>query len=223
MIVDKNVKSLGQSVFLRLEEEILNGTLKKGDVLTEIALAERLGVSRTPLRSAIHALAEEGLVEIIPNKGATVVGVSREDLVDIYKIRMRLEGIAAGLAAKRITPEALKSLEDSVELSEFYLTKSDSDHLKELDSEFHNIIYKASGSRHIAKILSELHRNIRSYRKLSLSVPSRLDKSVREHREIFEAIKNGDPSLAEQLCCEHIESALNNLLPVVDKDFCATV
>ena len=218
MIVDKNIKSLGQSVFLQLEEEILNGTLKKGETLTEIALAERLGVSRTPLRSAIHALAEEGLVEIIPNKGATVVGVSRDDLIDIYKIRMRLEGIAAGLAAKRITADMLCTLEESVELSEFYLAKSDSDHLKELDSKFHSIIYKASGSRHIAKILTELHRNIRSYRKLSLSVPTRLDKSVKEHRAILEAVKARDAALAEKLCCEHIEAALNNLLPVIESD-----
>ena len=218
MIVDKNIKSLGESVFLQLEEEILNGTLKKGETLTEIALAERLGVSRTPLRSAIHALAEEGLVEIIPNKGATVVGVSRDDLIDIYKIRMRLEGIAAGLAASRITDDMLVSLEESVELSEFYLSKSDCDHLKELDSKFHSIIYKASGSRHIAKILTELHRNIRSYRKLSLSVPTRLDKSVKEHRAILEAIKSHDAPLAERLCCEHIEAALNNLLPVIESD-----
>ena len=131
---------------------------------------------------------------------------------------MRLEGIAAGLAAKRITPDSLKALENSVELSEFYLTKSDSDHLKELDSEFHSIIYKSSGSRHIAKILTELHRNIRSYRKLSLSVSSRLDKSVKEHRGILEAIKAHDAELAERLCCEHIEAALNNLLPVIERD-----
>ncbi len=217
MIVDKNIKSLAESVFLQLEEDILDGTLKKGDVLTEIALAQKLGVSRTPLRSALHALAEEGLIEITPNKGATVVGVSRDDLVDIYKIRMRLEGIAAGLAAKRISDENIKFLENSVELSEFFLSKGDSDHLKELDSEFQNIIYKASGSRHIAKILTELHRNIRSYRKLSLSVPSRLDISVKEHRAILEAIKAHDSELAERLCCEHIEAALNNLLPIVDK------
>lgn len=212
MIVDKNVKSLGESVFLRLEEDILNGTLKVGDSLTEIALSKRLGVSRTPLRSALHTLAEEGLVEIVPNKGAVVVGVSADDLIDIYNIRMRLEGTAASLAASRITDEALSVLRESVELSEFYLTKRDSDHLKELDSEFHSIIYKASGSRHLCKILSELHRNIRSYRKLSLSVPERLAVSVREHREILRAIEAKDSDEAERLTCAHIQSARDNLL-----------
>ena len=216
MIVDKNIKSLGESVFLCLEEEILNGTLKKGDSLTEISLSKRLGVSRTPLRSALHALAEEGLVEIIPNRGAVVVGVGKEDLIDIYNIRMRLEGTAASLAATRISAEDLALLRDSVELSEFYLTKQDSDHLKELDSEFHSIIYRASGSRHLCKILSELHRNIRSYRKLSLSVPDRLCASVREHRAIFAAIESGNAEEAELLTCSHIESARDNLLSALE-------
>ncbi|MBQ2875760.1 MAG: GntR family transcriptional regulator [Clostridia bacterium] len=214
MIVDKNIKSKGQSVFLKLEEEILSGTLKKGDTLTEIALAERLGVSRTPLRAAIHALAEEGLVEVVPNKGAVVVGVGPDDLIEIYDIRMRLEGIAASLAAKRITDEALEKLSESVELSEFYLQKNDPDHLKELDSDFHNLIYKSSGNRHLCKILTELHRNIRSYRKMSLSVPERLKRSVEEHKEILAAIKAQNSALAEELAVKHIGAALNNLLAV---------
>lgn len=212
MIVDKNIKSKGQSVFLTLEEEILSGALKPGDTLTEIALSERLGVSRTPLRAAIHALAEEGLVEAIPNKGAVVVGVSLDDLVEIYDIRMRLEGIAASLAAKRISDDSLSKLTESVELSEFYLTKNDSDHLKELDSDFHNILYKSSGNRHLCKILTELHRNIRSYRKMSLSVPERLKTSVEEHKKLLSAIKAHDGALAEKIAVEHIRAALDNLL-----------
>lgn len=212
MIVDKNIKSKGQSVFLTLEEEILSGSLKPGDTLTEIALAERLGVSRTPLRAAIHALAEEGLVEVVPNKGAVVLGVSRDDLIEIYDIRMRLEGIAASLAARRISEEALAKLTESVELSEFYLAKNDCDHLKELDSDFHNILYKSSGNRHLCKILTELHRNIRSYRKMSLSVPERLKTSVEEHKRLLAAISSRNEELAEKIAVEHIRAALDNLL-----------
>ena len=177
MIIDTGVKSLEEQVFIALEEEILTGNLKKGDTLTEISLSKRLGVSRTPLRAALHRLAEEGLVEITPNRGATVIGVGKEELVDIYKIRMRLEGLASREAAARITDEDKKKLRTSVELSEFYIVKQDSESLKELDSEFHNIIYKASGNRLLCKTLSELHRNIKVYRKLSLTVPERLEKS----------------------------------------------
>lgn len=216
MIVNKNAKSLEESVYLTLEEEILSGQLKKGDSLTENALSTRLGVSRTPLRGALHRLAEEGLIEISPNRSATVIGIGDEELVDIYRIRMRLEGLASAEAAKRISEEDLKKLRDSVELSEFYIGKRDAEHLKELDSEFHSIIYRASGNRLLCKTLTELHRNIQFYRKRSLAVGARLEKSTAEHREILSAIERGDAEAADRLTSAHIEAALNNLLTTAD-------
>ena len=216
MIVSNNAKSLEESVYLTLEEEILSGKLKKGESLTETSLSARLGVSRTPLRAALHRLAEEGLIEVVPNRGAVVVGIGDEELVDIYKIRIRLEGLASAEATKRINEEDLKKLRDSVELAEFYIRKQDAEHLKELDSEFHNIIYKASGNRLLCKTLTELHRNIQYYRKRSLAVADRLEKSIAEHREILSAIERGDAEAADRLTSAHIEAALNNLLSVKD-------
>ncbi|MBQ7387445.1 MAG: GntR family transcriptional regulator [Clostridia bacterium] len=218
MIVDGNTKSLEERVYHSLEEEILNGTLKSGDTLTELSLSKRLGVSRTPIRAALHRLAEEGLVIIEANRGATVAGVSSDDLVDIYKIRMRLEGLASAEAAEKISDEDKRKLYESVELAEFYINKKDVEKLKELDSEFHNIIYRASGNRLLSKILSELHRNIKVYRKLSLSVPDRLKSSIEEHRSILDAIARGDSSEADRLTKEHIGAALDNLLTVASKE-----
>ena len=143
MIVDLKSPSLEEMVYSRLEEEILSGDLATGCALGEIALAKRLGVSRTPIRSAIHRLAEEGLVEVVPNKGATVLGINTADLIDIYRIRKRLEGLASSLAAERITDEELDKLTDAVDLAEFYIKKNDTKHIKELDTVFHSIIYKA--------------------------------------------------------------------------------
>ena len=214
MIVDNFAKSLEESVYYRLEEEILSGALKKGDTLAEISLSRRLGVSRTPIRGAVHRLAEEGLIEIIPNKGAVVIGVNDEDLVNIYKIRMRLEGLASREAAERISDGDKARLTELVELSEFYLAKNDLERLKELDSEFHNIIYRASGNRLLEKTLSELHRNIKAYRRLSLTVPERVALSVKEHREILSAIISGNVEEADKLTFLHIEAALANLLAV---------
>ena len=217
MIVSEKAKSLEERVYLSLREEILEGKLVEGTALTECAVAARLGVSRTPIRGALHRLSEEGLVEITPNRGAVVVGVNAEDLVDIYKIRMRLEGLASREAAVRISPEEKKMLSDSVELSEFYIQKKDTEHLKELDSRFHNIIYKASGNRLLYITLSDLHRKIKRYRKLSLSIDERLELSVKEHREILNAILNGDEEEADRLTALHIEKALNNLLKVINQ------
>ena len=211
MIVDNRTASLEEGVTAILEEEILSGKLVAGTSLTEQSLSKRLGVSRTPVRAALHTLAEEGLIDLVPNRGAVVVGVTREDLVDIYQIRMRLEGLASATAAVRISGEDLAALRESVELSEFYIGKQDTEHLKELDSRFHNIIYKASGNRLLCKTLSELHRNIKVYRKLSLTVSDRLEKSVEEHREILNAILASDAALADELTSRHIERALENL------------
>ncbi len=217
MIVDKKNASLEEQVTATLEEEILTGKLAAGTALTEQSLSKRLGVSRTPIRAALHTLAEEGLISLVPNRGAVVVGVTRDDLVDIYNIRMRLEGLASATAAKRISPEDLASLRESVELAEFYIQKNDAEHLKELDTEFHSIIYRASGSRMLCKTLSELHRNITSYRKMSLAVPGRLERSVGEHREILEAIEARDADKADRLTSQHIASALENMLVTVQK------
>lgn len=212
MIVDNFAKSLEESVYYKLEEEILSGELKKGDTLAEISLSKRLGVSRTPIRGAMHRLAEEGLVEITPNRGAVVVGVTDEDLVNIYKIRMRLEGLASREAALKISAEDKERLTELSALSEFYHGRGDTEKLKQIDSEFHDVIYRASGNRLLHKILSELHRNIKTYRKMSLSVSSRGERSVEEHKEILDAILRGDADEADRLTLLHVEAALENLL-----------
>ena len=217
MIIDNKTASLEEQVTATLESEILTGTLASGTALTEQSLSKRLGVSRTPIRAALHTLAEEGLINLVPNRGAVVVGVTREDLIDIYKIRMRLEGLASALAAERISREDLATLRESVELAEFYISRNDTEHLKELDTQFHAIIYRASGNRMLNKTLSELHRNIISYRKMSLSVPGRLERSVGEHREILKAIEAGDAERADSLTCAHVAAALENMLTTADK------
>lgn len=212
MIINETAKSLEEKVYIALEDAILAGEYKRGDSLTEMSLCKKLGVSRTPVRSALHRLCEEGLIEIMPNRGAVVMGMSDDDLADIYKIRIKLEGLASAMAAKRMSGEEKAALTEAVELSEFYLSKGDVEKLKELDSTFHIIIYKASGNRMLCKILSELHRNIRSYRKLSLTVPGRLEKSIEEHKKILAAINSGDEKAAEEITSRHIENAMNNMI-----------
>lgn len=216
MIINEKTKSREEEVYSRLEEEILGGKYARGASLTEMSVSERMGVSRTPVRAALHRLAEEGLVEISPNRGAVVVGVTVDDLIDTYKIRVRLEGLAAEMATDRLSPEEKRILTDSVELSEYYMAKGDTERLKELDSEFHNIIYTASGNRMLSRILSELHRNIKAYRKLSLTVPGRLEKSISEHREILNAILMGDGKEADYLTRIHVEHAMENMVAAME-------
>lgn len=212
MIIEGHAPSLEEQVFLSLEDEILSGEIAIGSVLTELSLAKRLGVSRTPIRGALQRLSDEGLIAITPNRGAAVLGVSEEDLVSAYLVRMRLEGLASRSAAEHISKEELKSLREAVELQEFYINKRDTEHLKELDTEFHYIIYKAAQNRPLFKILTDLHKSVKAYRKRSLSVPGRLEESVKEHREILEAIERGDADSADELTSRHVRCALDNIL-----------
>jgi len=215
--MDENNTTLDNKVFGRLEDDILNGKYKEGDAVTEQRISNELGVSRTPVREAFHRLEKEGLIKLVPNKGAVVIGVSVDDLVDIYKIRIRLEGLATRMAAENITESDREKLIETVELTDFYIRRNDTEKIKNLDSNFHDIIYSASGSRMIYRTLSDLHRSIKRYRKISLTVPNRLPKSIEEHKKILEAILAGDCEAADKLASSHVERALVNVMIALGK------
>ena len=115
-------------------------------------------------------------------------------------------------ATEGMSEEDKRELSDSVELAEFYISKNDAEHLREQDTEFHRIIYKASGNRLLCKVLSDLHKNIKAYRKSSLLVHGRTEKSVAEHREILEAILAGNSDEADRLTSLHVERSMKNIL-----------
>jgi DNA-binding GntR family transcriptional regulator len=210
--------SLEEKVYLSLEEQIISQKLRTGEAVTEMKLSRELGVSRTPVREALQRLDREGLIKLIPNKGAVVLGISEQDLIDIYKIRMRLEGLAARIAAEKKDVEFCRQLGDNIDLTGFYMSKGDIEKVKDLDSEFHDIIYRCCESRMLGKTLSELHRYIASYRKLSLAASGRIDRSLAEHKEIYDAIASGNTDAADELMSKHVERALENLLKIINKN-----
>ena len=198
-------------VFNTLEDAILNGSYKEGDSLNELRLSKSLGVSRTPVREALMQLELEGLVKNIPNKGAVVVGISEQDVEDIYEIRIRTEGLAARLCAEKITDEELEELEQCMALQEYYLKKQDSaKEMGELDGEFHRIIFAASKSRPLQNVLTSFHNYIRRARAVSVCVTGRAEESVSEHRAILEAITKHDGELAEKLTAEQAKGMPEN-------------
>lgn len=203
--------SLRIRVFNTLENAILNGEYQEGEGLNELKLSKSLGVSRTPVREALMQLELEGLVKNIPNKGAVVIGVSRQDVEDIYEIRARIEGLAARLCAQKITPQELEELEQCVVLQEFYLQKTDTREMEVLDGSFHRIIFAASKSRPLQTVLTNFHNSIQRARAVSVQAKGRAQESVAEHRAILEAIRNGDGELAERLTSQHVQNARKNL------------
>ncbi len=208
--MDHKTVSLADQVFEHLETDILSGKYQRGDVLTENRLCEILGVSRTPIREALRRLQQEHLI-VETGKGSLVLGISEEDLRDIYIIREQLEGLAAKMAAETADEDSVNELKSALELQEFYLAKQNSDQIRLMDNRFHEILYKISGSHVFYNTLLPLHKKVQKYRKVSLQSQSRANESVAEHREILNAIINHDAEAAARFTAQHVRNAYNHI------------
>ncbi len=204
--------SLRGRVFRKLREDILNGKYQENDELKEAAIAEELGVSRTPVREAFRQLELEGLIRIVPNKGAYVTGISVSDVADIYEIRSLLEGLCARWATKKITKDRIEELEEIILLSEFHLEKGHYEQLIELDNRFHMSLYEACESKMLIHLLKDFHQYVQKQRQQTLSNHERSAAAVAEHKSIMEAIRDGNAQLAESLADEHICNAYKNMV-----------
>ncbi|MCL6588752.1 MAG: GntR family transcriptional regulator [Firmicutes bacterium] len=214
-----NYKPLRELVFESLRESIISGVLNPGERLMEIQLAEEMGVSRTPVREAIRKLELEGLVVMLPRKGAYVAGLSLKDIADVFEIRGALEGLAAELAAERITDDELEELERYlVRITEEIETGGDLAKVVEIDTDFHTLLYKASRNHRLSQIINNLREQIQRFRATSLSYPGRMKAAVEEHRRIVEAISARDGDLARKLAQEHIENAENSMMGMIQHD-----
>ena len=204
-------KSLRGQVFDKIRSDILNGKYKRGEELVESSIGKELGISRTPVREAIRQLELEGLVQLVPNKGAFVTGISEKDVRDIYLIRARLEGLAARMAAKNITPELLDAMEETVVLSEYHAKKEHYEQVCEMDSKYHKLLYKASGSRILEHTLTDFHQYVQRVRMASIMKKRRMEKSNDEHDAILTAIREHDEEKAELVATRHISNTVENL------------
>lgn len=203
--------SLADQVFDRLENDIIQGVYPKGEILTELRLVEQLGVSRTPIRDALRRLEQERLIADT-GKGSLVLGITDDDLLDIMNIRERVEGLAAYYAATKITPEAIQELTHITDLQDFYFSKWDTEHLRQVDDAFHDAICRLSGRTVISDTLIPLHRKTRRYRRLAMEDRERSTQTMKEHREIFQAIISGDGELARDLMTRHIINAKAHMI-----------
>jgi DNA-binding GntR family transcriptional regulator len=207
-------QSLRGRVFKKIREDILTGVYKDHEELREVAIGEELGVSRTPVREALRQLELEGLVTIIPNKGAYVTGITMKDVHDIYLLRSQLEGTCARWATQYITNEQIEELEEIILLSEFHLNKSgegQKEQVTEFDGRFHKVLYQACNSRILEHVLTDFHKYVQMARSLSIGSKSRAEKSIEEHRGILEAIKAKDADRAEMLANQHMLRVMENL------------
>ena len=203
--------SLADQVFEKLENDIIQGVYKRGELLTELKLVEQLGVSRTPIREALRRLEQERLIEDT-GKGSRVLGITMEDLEDIMNIRPRIEGLAAYYATVNLTEDGLKELSHIVDLQEFYFSKQDKEHLRQVDDAFHDMICSLSKRSVISDTLTPLMRKTRRYRRVAIDNWERTTRTMNEHKQIFQAIASGDAKLAEELTTQHIIHAKEHMI-----------
>ncbi|MBQ8310116.1 MAG: GntR family transcriptional regulator, partial [Clostridia bacterium] len=156
-------------------------------------------------------LEQEHIIDIT-SRGIVILGVTEQDLEDIFAVRLQIEGMASYNAAKRITEEELNELRETLELQEFYVTKRDPDRIKTMDSKFHQLIYRFCGSTVLIDTLMPLHKKVQKYRRASVENNDRAQQSAREHRAIYEAIAAHDAELASKYTVEHIANASNHIL-----------
>ena len=207
--------SLADQVFEKLENDIIQGVYPKGEVLTELKLVDHLGVSRTPIREALRRLEQERLIAD-SGKGSVVLGITEEDLLDIMNIRQRIEGLAAYYATINMTDEGRAELAHIVDLQDFYFAKGDTEHLRKVDDEFHSVICRLSKRGVLTDTLLPLHRKTRRYRRIAMEDRERSTKTMKEHRQMYEAIISGNAELAMELTTQHIENAKIHMIGGAD-------
>lgn len=200
----KDYKPLGEVVFEYLRDAILSGKLKPGERLMEIQLADKLGVSRTPVREAMKKLEQENFIEMMPRKGAYVKDINAKDMLDVLEIRALLEGFAAFQAASVMGDKEIKDLEKLVERFEKAILLEDKEGLIETDNKFHDIIYRSTKNDKLKEIIKGLQDQFHRFRIIYFSEFDDYEQIMQGHKDIVKAIKQNQPQVARQVAEDHI-------------------
>ena len=197
-------KSLGEHVFESLKHSIVRGKISPGEWLVESHIAETLGISRTPVREAIHKLEREGLIERQARGGFTVLGFKRDDIEETFGIRSVLEGYAARLAAIKHDAKELEDLENKIDEFQNALDRKKMDLLPTINTEFHDLLYGLSKSPKLINMINHLRDQIYRYRQMILKERKFASTSNQDHKKMIKYIRRRDAEGAERLVREHI-------------------
>jgi len=192
-------QTLREKILETIREAILKGDLKPGEKVAEPELAERFGISRTPIREAFRQLESEGYLTVIPRKGAVVAALSERDVQEYYAVKSILEGYAAELAAKNLSEKELARLEAINEKLKKLASEGDVKTFYKVHNEFHEMFLKAADNSKLYELVIHLGQKFSRLRMASLSVGGRMELSVAEHEKLLEAFRNHDGKAAENL------------------------
>lgn len=202
--IDKHL-TLRERILETIRDAIMSGSLKPGEKVAEPDLAERFGISRTPIREAFRQLESEGYLYVVPRKGAVVTSFSPRDVEEFYAIKSILEGYAARKACGKLTPRELDKLSAINNKLRSLADEGDIKHFFKVHNDFHELFIKASDNEKLLSMINSLVKKFQRLRVASLSKPGRMHVSVDEHDKIIEAFRNKDAALAEKLVRKNAE------------------
>ena len=205
-------------VFNTLRQAILTGELKPGERLMEIHLANRLGVSRTPIREAIRKLELEGLVIMIPRRGAEVAQITEKSLKDVLEVRRALDALCVELACDRIDEEGLAALEKACEAVEAAMKTNDLKKIAQADVAFHDIIVRATDNARLIQLVYNLSEQMYRYRFEYIKDTSSHAQLIKEHRILFESIRDKNKQIAAETAQLHIDNQENSIMKQLHKE-----
>jgi DNA-binding GntR family transcriptional regulator len=209
-------RTLRERIVESLRNAIMDGSIPAGSRVAEPDLAERFGISRTPIREAFRQLESEGFLSVVPRKGAIVASLSAKDVSDFYEVKAILEGFAARRAATAIDKEGIARMERLNSEMELAAAARDPRRVHDLHNEFHEVFLDACGNERLAQIVRGLVLQFRRFR-LLLAMPGRIEGILQQHREIIEAFRSGDADLAESLVRRNAEYGRELLLKELAK------
>ena len=205
-------------VFNTLRKAILRGELKPGERLMEIQLANKLGVSRTPIREAIRKLELEGLVLLIPRKGAEVAQITEKNMQDVLEVRKALEELSVQLACERITPEQVEEMKMAAEDFREVLKSGDVTKIAEADVKFHDIIFAATNNQRLITLLNNLREQMYRFRVEYLKQKECYPQLLEEHDKLIALISGGEVEEACELMGCHIDNQASTVSDVIRRD-----
>jgi DNA-binding GntR family transcriptional regulator len=205
------IKSLHQEVTQRIREMIRTGVLRKGDRISEKELCRTMGISRTPLREALRMLSSEGLIDLIPHRGAYVAQPSMLDIREMFEVMAILEGTCARVAVERMTDNDLRKLENLHRKLEKFFEDKDHEKYMEVNHKLHSLLQEMTGNKVLNDLINSLRQKILLYRYRQIYQPDRFEASIREHRGLLDAFRRKDPVAAENLMKQHLVNQCESL------------
>jgi DNA-binding GntR family transcriptional regulator len=215
--IEEELVTIRDKVYNYLKNAILNGEYKSGERLIERELADKLKISRTPIREALFRLESQGFVKTVPRKGVVVSKISSDEVLEVFTILSSLSVLAVKLAIQRLDNDTEDSLKQITGQVEHYLDGSKNIDVPNLHMEINETLFNATKSPKLTEIIQGLYEYIRAFANMGYEVPGRMRKSMEEHRDVLVAVRNKESEMAEYLTRIHIENSRKAYMEVLEK------